>query len=103
MQLINPEFLTPPRSTLKFILNESGIVFFPARQEHRDLKLPGLSYEDEYRGNAVAGMLLPDRVEIRYHQAFSDERIRNLWAKVLAIPDIARAGLGPLYYQGREI
>ena len=103
MHLTNPELLTPPRGTLKFILNESGLVFFPAKQEHRDIKLPGLSYEDDYRGNAVAGLVLPERVDIRYHQHFSDERIRNLWSRIVTLPEIARARLGPLYYQGREI
>ena len=88
---------------LKFILNESGILFFLASQQHRDSKIDGLSYEDDYRGNAVAGLITFNHVEIRFHSAFSDERIRNLWSGVMAIPEVARAGLGQLFYQGREI
>jgi hypothetical protein len=62
-----------------------------------------LSYEDDYRGNAVAGLITQERVEIRFHSAFSDERIRHVWSRVLLIPEIAAAGLGRLFYQGREI
>jgi len=102
MHVIGAHLLEKSRS-LKFILNDSGILFFPASQQHRDTKIEGLSYEDDYRGNAVAGIISEQRVEIRFHSAFSDERIRNLWLRVLAIPEVARARPGQLYYQGREI
>ena len=103
MNVINANLLEHAQGTLKFILNDSGIYFFPATQQHRDSKLHGMSYEDDYRGNAVAGMVMPDRVEIRFHKAFPDERIRTLWRSVLASPELAKTTLGPLYYQGREI
>jgi len=102
MEVINPDLLKG-RQSLKFILNESGILFLPATQQHRDTKTDTLSYEDDYRGNAVAGVVTGARVEIRFHSAYSDERIRSLWSRVKAIPEVAKAGLGPLYYQGREI
>ena len=102
MHIIGADLLQQTNN-LKFILNEGGIIFFPATQQHRDIKLHGLSYEDDYRGNAVAGLVMPGRVEVRYHGAFSDERIRNLWTRVMKIPEVAGAGLGRLYYQGREI
>jgi len=89
--------------TLKFILNDNGIAFFPAAQQHRHVKIRGLSYEDDYRGNAVAGLITQERIEIRFHSAFSDERIRSIWSRLLMTPEIAKAELGPLYYQGREI
>ena len=103
MHIINADLLDQPQRTLKFILNDSGIYFFPATQQHRDSKANGLSYEDDYRGNAVAGMVMPDRVEIRFHQAFSDDRIRTIWHSVLSSPELAKTRLGQLYYQGREI
>jgi len=89
--------------SVKFILNESGIAFFPATQQHRHVKIRGLSYEDDYRGNAVAGLITQERIEIRFHRAFSDQRIRSIWSRLLMTPEVAKAGLGPLYYQGREI
>ena len=101
--MINAELLNAPRISLKFILNEHGIVFFPATQEHREIKTHGLSYEDEYRGNAVAGLITPERVEIRFHKAFSDDRIRSIWFQVLRLPELSQAALGQLYYQGRAL
>ncbi len=103
MHAIGSELLKTRAGSVKFILNDAGIIFFPATQQHRDIKGDGLSYEDDYRGNAVAGLVLQDRVEIRFHTAFSDERIRTIWARILTIPEIGTAGLGRLYYQGREL
>jgi hypothetical protein len=103
MQIFHAELLTQGHASLKFLLNESGIAFFPASQQHRDVKTHGLSYEDDYRGNALAGIVSPGRVEIRYHSAYSDDRIRNLWSRALVMTEIVQAGLGSLYYQGREI
>ena len=103
MHVINANLLDQAQGTLKFILNDSGIYFFPATQQHRDTKSHGLNYEDDYRGNAVAGLVMPDHVEIRFHSAFSDDRIRSIWSRVLMIPEIPKTGLGKLYYQGREI
>jgi hypothetical protein len=74
------EALNAPHPRCKFLLNEEGTVFFPESQQHRSIKVPGLSYEDDYRGNAVAGLLIGDQVEIRFHSAFSDQRISLLWA-----------------------
>ena len=102
MQVVNAELLKESRGSLKFILNNSAIAFFPTAQEHRSIKTHGLSYEDDYRGNAVGGLISPERVEIRFHSAYSETHIRTLWARVLAVPDIAQAALGPPYYQGRK-
>ena len=103
MRVINADLLNHRPGTLKFILNDSGVFFFPATQQHRDSKFQGLSYEDDYRGNAVAGIVMPERVEIRFHKDFSDDHIRNLWRSVLSSPELADARLGQLYYQGRQI
>ena len=103
MRVINADLLDQATGSLKFILNDSGIIFFPATQQHRDTKSHGLSYEDDYRGNAVAGIVMSDRVEIRFHKAFSDNRIRSIWRTALSSPELASARLAQLYYQGREI
>src|SRR5687768_2428691 len=70
MHIINADLLDHAQGTLKFILNDSGIYFFPATQQHRDTKSHGLSYEDDYRGNAVAGIVMPERVEISFTRPF---------------------------------
>ncbi len=103
MRVINADLLDQAKGSLKFILNDGGIVFFPATKQHRDTKSHGLSYEDDYRGNAVAGIVISDRVEIRFHKAFSDDRIRTIWRSVLSSPELVSAKPGQLYYQGREI
>ena len=103
MHVINADLPINVQGTLKFILNDRGICFFPATQQHRDIKSHGLSYEDDYRGNAVAGIVMSERVEIRFHKAFSDDRIRTIWRSVLSRPELAGVRLGQLYYQGREI
>jgi hypothetical protein len=103
MRVTGAELLKEKSRTVKFLLNDSGIVFFPTSQQHRDIKMDGLSYEDDYRGNALAGLVTPERVEIRFHAAFSDERVSRLWSRILAVPEIASAGLSAVYYQGRKL
>ena len=103
MQALFGELLKQRQGTLKFLLNESAIAFFPVTQQHRDLKVAGLSYEDDYRGNALAGLITLERVEIRFHAAFSDDRVKAIWTQVLKLPEVAPVQLGPLHYQGRVI
>lgn len=103
MDVFGVELLQERSGSLKFIVNDSAIIFFSASQQHRDVKMQGLSYEDDYRGNALAGTVTPERVEIRFHSQFSDERVRSIWSRVLAIPEVASTGLSTVYYQGRHI
>lgn len=97
------ELLRDRPATLKFLLNANGIAIFSATLQHREVKLPGLSYEDDYRGNALAGIITPDHVEIRFHREFSDERVRILWMRVAANAEISAAGLGTVLYRGRAL
>jgi hypothetical protein len=71
--------------------------------QHWDVKPEGLSYEDDYRGNAVAGLFVGSRAEIRFHSAFSEERISNLWSQFLAAPECAGFSSGRPTYQNRAI
>lgn len=107
MEIIHLELLKSALAirgtTVKFILNDSAIVFLPVTQQHRDVKSNGLSYEDDYQGNAVAGLVTPEGAEIRFHRAYSDERIRTIWAKLRALHEFSDSRLRRLVYQGREI
>lgn len=87
--------------TVKFIMNDDAIAFFPASQQHRDVKLGGLSYEDDYQGNALAGLITGGKPEIRFHRAYSDDRIRTLWEQVRSVPGCVGLPFGNLTYQGR--
>jgi len=89
--------------SVKFILGDRAVVFFPATQQHREIKTQGLSYEDDYQGNAVAGLLTSGRVEIRFHARYSEGRIRAIWSRLRARPEFAGIEPGKVYYQGREI
>ena len=60
---------------LKLLANERAVCIFPCQIEHRDVKLAGLSYEDNYQGNTIAAMVRPGRIEFRYHNQFSDARV----------------------------
>jgi hypothetical protein len=97
-----PDSVNQPPKFAKFILNETAIVFFRFSTQHQDVKLHGLSYED-HRGNAVAGSFANDRVDIRFHKDFSDERIRGIWMQVCSEPTLSFLHGFELYYQGRRI
>lgn len=87
----------------KCVFNENGIVFFPVSQQHRDTKVEGISYDDDYMGNAVAAMVKPGRLEVRFHKAFSDQRIKSIWTQIRAEPPLAFLHGWLMVYQGREI
>lgn len=109
MRLINFELLQTALSEksprLKFIANEDAVLFFPDNQQHRSAKSDGLSYEDDYKGNAVAGIINGKQVEIRFHAGFSDNRILNLWTLILVTAQSVNIHLAnsTLHYQGRRL
>lgn len=107
MKILNPALLhaalAPNGSKIKFIMNESGTAFFSVSLQHRDVKTEGLSYDDDYRGNAVAGLIVGGRAEIRFHAGFSEERICNLWSQFLAAPECAGISPERPTYQGWTI
>ncbi len=63
---------------LKLILNEHAAHFFPHNTEHSDASLPGLRYQHESLGNAVAATIKPAQINIRRHRAFSAERLKAI-------------------------
>lgn len=73
----------------KMVLNARGVIIFPTAREHREMKADGISYEDNYKGNALAAMLAPGRLEIRYHQDFSDAEVARIVGLLLSHPDLA--------------
>lgn len=74
---------------LKMVFNEAGAILFPVAQQHRDQKAPGVSYEDDHRGNALAAIVIADRVEVRLHSAFSNERVIAIIEAMIALPELA--------------
>lgn len=107
MILVGIEFLTSLAKqggfSAKMVFNANGAIFFPAELQHRDRKTQGISYEDNYAGNALAAMLSPGRIEIRFHQAFSDQRVCGIIGSLLARPELSFMKSWRITYQGRQI
>jgi hypothetical protein len=95
--------LQPGGYEVKLLANDGTVVFFPRRSEHRDVKVHGLDYEDDSKGNALAAMMSPGRIEFRFHRAFSDARARKIGTEILNHPDSASARDFQITYQGRAL
>jgi hypothetical protein len=88
---------------VKCIANSSAAIFFPGSIQHRDIKREGVSYEDDYQGNAMAATITPGKIEIRFHKDFSDDSVRSIFQSILALPDMRWASTFKVQYQGRTI
>ena len=78
--------LARPGYFFKAVMNESGVVFFPGLTQHNTVKVAGLSYEDNYKGNAMAAIVTEGRLEIRRHEAFSTARVAQIVNQLLGDP-----------------
>ena len=95
--------LTENHFSAKMVFNSNGALIFPTSQEHRDQKAAGISYEDEYQGNALAAVLSSGRIEVRKHQGFSDARVADIISLMLAQPELYCMNGWAVVYQGRDI
>jgi hypothetical protein len=89
--------------SLKMVFNASGAIIFPTARQHRDMKAEGISYEDDYKGNALAAMLTPGLFEIRFHKAYSDPEVSQMVKSLLAQPQLAAMQCWKVTYQGRLV
>jgi hypothetical protein len=87
----------------KVVFNECGAIVFPAARQHREMEAEGISYQDNYKGNALAAMLAPGRIEIRYHNAFKDERVTQIVAELVRRPELATMAGWEVLYQRRKL
>lgn len=87
----------------KLLANDAGVVLFPHTTEHRDATQSGIKYADDSRGNALAAMVKPGRIEFRFHSGFSDERVTTLATRMLALPQLAFAQAFTVTYQARTL
>ena len=87
----------------KMVFNHRGAIIIPVSKQHRDAKVEGISYEDNYVGNALAAMLRSDAIEIRFHQSFGDAAVANIVRKLVALPELSKFALARVTYQGREL
>jgi hypothetical protein len=85
------------KETFKAVLNSTGVIFFSKAQRHCDTKADGISFEDE-GGNALAVLIMPNKIEIRSHRDFSPERVKELLKRLHGVDELKRlAGLKATY------
>ena len=87
----------------KLLANDIGVVLFPHTTEHRDATQPGIKYDDDSRGNALAAMVKPGRIEFRFHGGFSDQRVKQLAERILALHELQFASDSTVTYQARTL
>ena len=63
----------------KAIVNDSEIAFFSGAIQHRDMKVSNLSYEDDYKGNALACVIQPNQIQVRYHARYTDLMVTRIF------------------------
>lgn len=88
---------------VKMVFNQHGAILFPSGRQHRDMKLEGISYEDNYAGNALAAMVRKDAIEIRYHKGFDDAVVARIVRDALAQPALRSLARARVTYQGRGV
>jgi hypothetical protein len=67
------------------------------------MKAEGISYEDNYKGDAMAAMLMPGLIEIRNHKAFADAEVARIVGRLLQRPELAFMAGWRVTYQGRPV
>jgi hypothetical protein len=87
----------------KAVFNEHGIIVFPRSVEHRTMKREGISYEDDYAGNALAAMIRPGAFEIRFHKSYSDRRVAQIVGVIAAETGFEVLSAWHVTYQGRPL
>lgn len=87
----------------KAVFNETGILIFPASAQHATMKADGISYEDDYQGNALAAVFDAHKFEIRWHREFSNERVGILLKKLRENPELSFLNAQLVTYQGKTI
>ena len=88
---------------VKCIVNRTDAVFFSAMIQHRDMKQEGVSYEDDYEGNALASVIRPGKVEVRFHKEYSDDEVGRIFREILLLPEMQWASAFSVEYQGRTL
>ncbi len=88
---------------VKCIVNATAAVFFPGSIQHRDVKREGVSYEDDYRGNAMAATLTPGMIDVRFHKDYADPVVKAIFDELLGLPEMKWAAGFAVRYQGRVL
>lgn len=87
----------------KMVFNDRGFIAFPTPIQHNTMKAEGISYEDNYAGNAMAAVLKPGFIEVRFHRDFDDRAVARILGTLLATTALSALHPVSATYQGRPI
>lgn len=87
----------------KLVFNDRGFIAFPTPIQHNTMKAEGISYEDNYAGNAMAAILKPGFIEVRFHRDFDDGAVARILGTLLATTALSALHPVSATYQGRPI
>lgn len=87
----------------KAILNDSGACFFSGKTQHSTVKVDGLSYEDDYKGNALAAIIKDNLIEIRNHRDFEVPHVESIIKALLQDPRLECLKDFSVTYRGETI
>ena len=92
-----------PYFSAKMVFNAKGAIFFSVRSQHQDMTGPEIRYRDNYQGNAMAAMLAPGKIEIRFHQGYSDRQAAQIIQSLKQQPELSFMADWEVLYQGRKL
>ena len=92
-----------PYFSAKMVFNAKGAIFFSVKSQHQDMTGPDIRYRDNYQGNAMAAMLAPNRVEIRFHNGFNDDQVARIIQALKQQPALSFLAEWEVLYQGRKL
>ena len=84
-------------------MNDHAVMFFDGKIEHRTVKPDGLSYEDDYKGNALAAIITNGRIEIRNHRDFSVARVQVIMKSLFECAEMECLRKFSVQYHGKDI
>ncbi len=87
----------------KLVFNHCGFIAFPTSRQHNTMKAEGISYEDNYVGNAMAAILKPGAIEVRFHRDFSDQDVGLILTRLMKTTALATLGPVAVTYKRRPI
>lgn len=88
---------------VKMVFNERAAIVFEAERQHREMKAEGVSYEDDYKGNALAAIVRRDLIEIRFHRGFADSAVARMVRTLLRLSEFGQLATATITYQGRPV
>jgi hypothetical protein len=93
----------PGGFSAKMVFNANGAITFPVSEAHRDQKAAGISYADDYAGNALAAVLARGKIEVRYHRDFTDSQVAAIIVALCSQPELSFMRDWRVTYQGRVL